>query len=303
MLTFTLMRNLWGNLVNNATSSALSVGDTLMSQSYKQLTSARDWDFLQRTKTASTVASQQFYNLPGDYDKLETCYVTIGDIIYTPKEAPSRSFWDRLNYSTTFTSDIPEWFFVFNGTLGFWPIPSASTSDAITYVYRKRVPDLNIADYTTGNISAITTATTAVTGSGSSWSTPMAGRYLRATATDTANGSGDGLWYEISSVGSATTITLVDAYLGQTISTNTAYTIGQVPVLPEPYQVLPVYRAAQLYYMSIQPEAERADRYRLLYEELYANLLAEYGSKTSNVVLDRGYNPPLNPNLFPYQIG
>ena len=297
MMTFTALRNLYGVLTNDTSSAALTVGDSLVNTAYRLITSAKDWDFLQRTKTDSTVASQQFYNLPADYDSLVNVTVTQGTTVYTPRECPSRVQWDSLNATTSWTSNFPEWYFIFNGTIGFYPTPSSSTASAITYIYRKRISDLSSADYTTGNISAITTATTAVTGSGTTWTAPMAGRYIRVTPTDTALASGDGLWYEVSSA-TATAIVLSDAYLGSTISSNTAYTIGQVPVLPEPYQVLPVYKAVEIYFSSIMPDTPKAELYRRQYDEYYARLLADYGPKTSNVVIETMPRYPRNPNLL-----
>lgn len=298
MKSYTALRDLYGTLTNNDTSANKTLGDQLINDAYRLITSARDWDFLQRTKTDNTVASQQFYNLPADYDSLVNVTVTIGTTVYTPRECPSKVQWDILNATTSWTSNFPEWFFVFNGQLGFYPTPSSSTSGAITYTYRKRVRDLSSADYTTGNVSAITSGALAVTGSGTTWTAPMASRFIKFTPTDTANASGDGLWYEISSVGGATALTLTDAYLGSTISSNTAYTIGQMPLLPEPYQVLPVYKATEVYFTTINPELERAQMFKQQYEEYYSRLLADYGPKTTNVVIDTEPRYPNNPNLF-----
>lgn len=297
-MTYTTLRTLAGQLVNDSTSTTLDfLIDTLYNEEYKRVASLAPWNFLQRTRTATTVASQQFYELPNDVDQIVNVTVLNGNLLYTPRPVQSRTEWDNLNYSTAYSSNYPQFYFVFNNTLGFWPKPSAA-SQTITYSYRKKVAELSIADYTTGNISAATNGDETITGAGTTFTAPMAGRFLQITETSTANGSGDNLWYEIASITSATELELVDKYVGLTISTNTAYTIGQMPLLPEAYHQVPLYRALYTYYTSVQPEPARADRYLQQWEEGTRNLQEAYGKKVSNVVLDEGDYPQLNPNLF-----
>src|SRR3990167_9165645 len=56
MLTYTSRRNLFGNLVNNSASATLTLADTLLNISDKRIIAARDWDFLDRQYTLTTVA-------------------------------------------------------------------------------------------------------------------------------------------------------------------------------------------------------------------------------------------------------
>jgi len=298
MLSFTGLRSLAGKLVNDtASATADLLVDSLYNDEYKRVAAMSPWDFLQRTRTATTTAGTQFYDLPADVDMIVNVTVTNGTLVYTPRPVQSRTEWDQLNYSTAYSSNYPQFYFVFNGQLGFWPKPS-QTSNTITYSYRKRVPDLSLADYATGNVSAVTSGAAAVTGTGTTWTVPMATRFLKITPTSTAAASGDGLWYEISSVGSTTALTLVDSYLGTTISASTAFTIGQMPLLPEAYHTLPLWRSLDIYYSSVQPESDRALLYRQKWEQSLEQLQAAYGKKTTNVVLDGGDWPLLNPNLF-----
>jgi len=295
MKSFSGMRNQAGSLAINNSSTNLTLMDELINDSLRNIYAMGDWDFLEKTATASTVASQQFYTLPFDYSKLKGVTVTIGNFIYTPKEVPNREIWDRLNESST-TSDIPEFFFVFNGQLGFFPKPASSTASAITYIYRRQAPDLNIADFTTGNVTALTSGSTTVTGTATSWTVPMAGRFMRITRTSTAAATGDGMWYEIASVGSSTSITLSKAYNGTTISGATAYIIGQMSFLPEEHQNLPVYWALQIYFTSVQSEPVRAQMYAKLYEQGIERLKADHLDKTHNVVVEDLHVGFINPN-------
>lgn len=296
MKSYTELRNQFGSLAINNSSTNLTLGDELINDSLRNIYAMGDWDFLEKTATASTAASTQFYALPFDYSKLKGVTITIGSFIYTPKEVPNREMWDRLNESST-TSDIPEFFFIFNGQLGFFPKPASTTSNAITYIYRRRVADLNVADFSTGNVSAITSGSTTVTGASTSWTVPMAGRFLRVTHTNTAGASGDGQWYEISSVASSTSIVLTKAYNGTTITANTAYKIGQMSFLPEEHQNLPVYKALQIYFMSVQPEPVRSQMYGQLYEDGVMRLKADHLDKTHNVVVEDIGVTQINPNL------
>lgn len=175
---------------------------------------------------------------------------------------------------------------------------NGGTGNTITVNSKRNVKDLSIADYTTGTIVSVANGGTAVVGTGTSWTTKMAGRYIRITDSDVAN-AGDGYWYEIASVGSATTLTLSRAYGGATISAATvAYTIGQMPLLPENYEVLPVYEATSVYWGLNPDKNNRQKFYGDKFKEGLVELKKVFSSVTTNVVLDDGVTwNPANPNL------
>lgn len=137
-----------------------------------------------------------------------------------------------------------------------------------------------------------------VTGSGTSWTTNMAGRWLDIPETTSNTTSGDGRWYQIKSVESSTSLTLFNDYQGQDV-TGGSYTIGEVPILPEDYQDLALYRALWIYYTSIVPEPAQAKGYLQMYETGKEVLDYEFGSKSTNPVLTPPNAPVFNPNLFP----
>ena len=308
MKSFTTGRNLYGTLTKNTASANLTLGDQIANDDYRAICTAKDWPFLERLRTLTTIASTQFYNLPYDCDQVREIAVIVSSKRYVPREAPSRAFWDKLNQSS-FTSDIPEWYFVFNGQVGLWPTP-ATASNTINVTQKSRVIDLSAADYTTGTIS--TTATTAgvttVTGSGTTWSTSMVGRYIRITPTDAAATLvGDGLWYEIASVPTTTTLTLVRAYGGTTIAAaSAAYIIGQMPLLPEAYHDLPWAYAIGQYWIKegdsrgpvfISQHGSFGEGGRLATGRI-AELVRNWSSPTTGMVIDDGDNHEiLNPNL------
>lgn len=298
MKTYTSLRNLFGSLVNNTDSAVLTLADELINDATRSLLAMKNWWFLERTTSISTTGGTQYVQLPANTERVLSVAVTVGANRYTPTSIGSREEWNLINVNTSVQSNTPQYYFVENGLLYFYPTPSSSTSNGVTLTHRIRAFDLSQADYTTGNVSAVTNGATTVTGSGTSWTSAMAGRYIKISSSNTAGGSGDNQWYEIASVASATSLTLARAYLGTTINTNTAYTIGEVSLLPEPYQVIPLYEAIFQYYTSVQPEASRADRYRSLAQEHLARMIADSGNRDLNPVLDFGVDRPfINPNL------
>lgn len=301
MKSYTDLRNLFGTMTNNLAPENLTLGDELLNDSIRRICSDRDWDFLQKSATANLVAGQQFYTLPYDYNTLIDTFVTIGTTTYIPKECPTREYWDILNQQTTFQSNFPEWFFIFNGQLGLYPTPSTSITNGLTFVYRRSVVDLNAADYLTGTVAGATNGSTTITGTGTTWTSPMTGRFLRITASNTAASSGDNAWYEIASVTNSTTLVLKKPYAGATIgpTAGAAYLIGQMPPLPEPYHDLPVYEAAEVYYTALNPDVSRAELLEKRKNELFTKLSQDHGTKTLDPAIhDTGMDYPANPNLF-----
>lgn len=372
MKSFTTLRNLFGSLTNNNSSTNLTLGDQLINDAYRMIVAERDFDFEQKTAYDFTIADyttgtvdaatnasktvtgsgttwavgmagryiqigdtgdsvwyridsvesttsltltdayngttigagaaasytirKRFYALPYDYDKLINTTVTVGNITYTPKECPTLNYWTLIN-QTQYTSDFPEWFFIYDGEIGYYPILS-SAGNLITYNYDRRVFDLSVADETGGNVSAVTNGSTTVTGSGTSWTASMAGRFIRLDISNTAANSGDSYWYEIKSVASTTSLTLEKAYQGTTRSAATInYTIGQMPILSEQYHDLPVYYAAYVYFTGIQPDTNRATGMKRIFDEKFAQLISDGGSKTTSPVIEDTNGYLLNPNL------
>jgi hypothetical protein len=272
MLTYTSRRNLFGTLSSDSGAANLEVGDTLINEADREVINAKPWRFREKTLTKSTVASQQFYYI-GE-GRVRNVTVTIGSTRYTPTEVTTIDDWDRLNQSTS-TSDTPEYFFVSDGRIGFYPTPSTSTSNAITVNLFRGHKDLTIADYTTGTIT--TTSGTTITGSGTTWTEKMAGRWLRITDSNTAN-TGDGEWYEISSVTSSTVLELASPYLGTAITAGSAtYTIGQTSIIPGDFHMVSVHRAVEQYFSFIQPEKERAALAKENYAEGLKRMQVELG--------------------------
>lgn len=157
------------------------------------------------------------------------------------------------------------------------------------------------ANFTVSNISQSAT----IVGTTTTWITnylTSAGNvmnlnlWLRITAP-----AGDNNWYQIKSIETNTSLTLVNPYAGETV-TGASYTIGQMPLLLEDFQDIPVYRPLIIYFSTIQPNEAKAAEFKQLREE-GINKLDEYcGTKSLNVNLGRPQVGP-NPNLYGQSFG
>lgn len=294
MKTYTILRNLYGSLTKNTSTENLTLGDQLINDEHRHLCSLRDFEFLHRARTLTTTASTQFYALPYDVEQVDSISVVVDDQTYTPRPVRTREEWDRLN-SSTVTSDSVERYCVFNGQVGLYPIP-ATSSNTITVSGKIRPIDMNTADITSSTITTLANGGTALTVSGG-LTTQMGGFWIRPTFSTTAN-TGDGQWYELSSVTNSTTAVLVRKYGGASIAVGTApCTIAQVPLLPEAFHDLPVYLAAATYWDK-EGDIKRATSYRNKYERDKIVLMTRYGSFLTSPVLDDGEGDEMiNPNL------
>lgn len=264
------------------------------------------WDApLVNTNTSAAITvGIQFYPLPPNYSKMKSMTVTIGNLAYKPIEVLTTQDWNSLNVFPYY-GDIPNNFFIYPGgdhgaQVGIWPIP-ATTGNLITYYYKFRVPDLSMSDYATAT-ATVTAGATTVFGDGTSF-IPTTNQSLEARWIKFAQPVGDNLWYQIYSVNSTGNITLYNAYQGITVTaTASTYTIGQMPLLMEDFHDMLIYKPLFTYYSSVNPQIDKANQFRTLYDERL-KLLEEYaGSNTVNVNLGRR-TQILNPNLFPQNIG
>lgn len=296
MLSYSDRRNLYGDYTADDDANNLTLGDTVMNNKERQLLAKKPWWFQQRTASVTSIASQQFYDLPFDIRKLNKISTVVGNTRYVPTEISSRQAWDNINSSTATTSNTPERWFVFNDQFGIYPTPSG-TGQTHTLTYEKKFKDLTLANYTTGSIVSIANGATTVVGTGTTWTDKFPGRFIRITDSDDDN-TGDGFWYEIESITSGTILELKKPYNGPTIAATTApYEIGQMTAIPEEYHEIPVLQAAAQYWMSQNKQLDRANNFKQEAIDLIAQMEEDQGSRTSGSVI---FADALikNPNLF-----
>lgn len=288
----------WTTLTKNTTSANSLLGAKLIRENIRYL--ATKYYFNEKSYTTTTTAQTQGYQLPSDFEQMENVTVTTGGYVWSGTPTADRAMWDRLNL-VPYYSDFLQYVFIWAGQLLLWPIPS-TTSNTITMNYKSRVVDPSQADVSSGTVS-ITSGATTLTHSGTSFASWMAqsGWVKIAHSTTVTSTNGDNRWYQISAVTANNTITLANSYLGSTVAAGT-FVIGDVPILPEDYQDIPLYWALMTYYTSIVPDTNQATLYTNIYQEKIKYLDEKYGSKDYSPVLTDTQAKVYNPNLFQQSI-
>ena len=307
MLTYTTLQSTYQTWTDTSTANVTN-GDIYLNDSIRTICNLQGGKlrFLEATKDMTTVADQPSYQIPAKFRKLIDLYIYSGsgtstDTIYSLEMIFDPTKWKLVLQSRLGTSSTPYFVYVEDQKFYINPTPSV-TGNQITLRGRVNVPDLSIADYTTGTITTIANQGTALTGNGTTWTADMVGRFIKIPQTTAALG-GDGLWYEIGAYVSATALTLLKPYEGTAIAAGTAtYTIGQVPVIPEAYQMAIVYRAVALYWED-KTSPKKARGYWLRYDGgNEAGLSNDYGGLIGQMLANEGeteegaYIPPSSLN-------
>lgn len=180
----------------------------------------------QIAQTTTTVASQQYYQYPPGTIITEACTVTVGGVIYPLTTIYDQQGWDIKNAIQIQPTTYPTFIFPRKNDFGVWPIPQGAYT--ITLNYYPRYVDLLVDDYTTGTVTVADGSAT-VTGSSTTFTTGMVGRYFNVTDTSIL---GYGQQYQIASWVSATELTLSNYWQGNGTSGLT-YRIGQCPEIPD----------------------------------------------------------------------
>ena len=252
------------------------------------------------TTTTITTVGVQAYPIPANVSKIKNNTITVGQLVFTPAPIRTIQEWTMIN-ALPYTSTIPNYYFIYQNQVLFWPIPSSS-GNVITFNYKARVPELTFADYSTGTLSSIAVGDNQITGTSTAWNATggfplnqdltMFNLHLRITPP-----SGDGIWYPIQRFTSDTDVLLASPIQNAPSATASAYIIGQLPLLQEDFHDMLVYGALQTYYSSIVSNDSAFKKYSTLYAERLT-LLEDYaGTKSVNV--DLGAQPvPFNANLF-----
>lgn len=269
---------------------------------FTQGSAALTWQTgLTATATATiTTIGVQAYPIPATVSKIKNNTITIGQLVYTPAPVRTIQEWTMLN-ALPYTSDIPNYYYIYNNEVNFWPIPSSS-GNIISFNYKGRVPDLSFQDYTTGTLSGIAVGSNAITGVGTTWNsvgffplnvdlTPF-NLFINITPP-----SGDGLWYQIQKFTSDTACVLTSPIQNAPSATASAYTIGQLPLLQEDFHDMLVYYALTIYFASIVRDEVKNKMFNQTYTDKLSMLEEYAGVKSINV--DLGSQPiPNNPNLY-----
>lgn len=252
--------------------------------------------------TSATTVGVQAYAIPPQVSKIKNDTITIGQLQYTPAPVRSIQEWTQLN-ALPYTSDIPNYYYIYNNQVEFWPIPSTS-GNIITFNYKGRVPDLSFADYSTGTLSSIAVGDNTITGTSTAWNTTgnfplnvdlgFFNLFIKITPP-----SGDGIWYQIKQFNSDTEVVLYQSIQTAPSATASSYVIGQLPLLQEDFHDMLVFGALKIYFSSIKQDDKKYGQFAAEYQSRL-DLLENYGG-TKSINVDLGSQPiPNNPNLYLY---
>ena len=248
------------DITGDTTSTTLTRFKRWGNQGYQLVLAEFGRPSTERTQTALTVASQQYYTLPPDVLFIKSITVTISSVPYPLEEIHDQKTWNVLNADLTGTSDIPTYYFVRQGfgiggsEIGIFPKP-ASASNTITVVYEAGDRDLTQDAITTGTVT-VTNGDATITHSGTSFTAAMVGRYFKTT--------NDGVWYRIASFTDTSNLELENVFEGTTNAAQ-VYTISEAFNLPEDMQDLPLYFTLQRYY-DMRQDSQSSLKYKALFE-------------------------------------
>src|SRR4030067_666907 len=280
MITWANARTQSQNLASDTSTTGQTFLDFWMNHYYKEILADFGRPQTEKKKTALSVASQQAYQVSPDCLWPKRVTYTSGSTVYPIEEVEDQETWDYMTRQTQ--TGIPKMFFfrprfgIQGGEIQFWPTPSAA-GNTITFVFVAGDKDLSADSYTSGTV-ALTSGSATVTGTTTSFTTQMVGRYFKSNDV-----TSDGLWYRIASFTSTTVITLENVYEGAT-STGGTFQIDEIFNLPEEMQVLPIYGALSEYYARKQ-NPEQENKYLGKYLALFEKAKVRYGTKTrSNII-------------------
>ena len=157
--SYTTLRSLYGVYTKNSSTANLVNGAIFLNDGYRLVLADHDWSFLELSKSFNSIAGQQYYKLPANLVKLKSLNTLIGNLQYFPDEVIIEQDWNRVNTINSIQGNIAQYFFIrgqISGgrEIGIWPIPSSDMVNFINITYKRAVPDLSIADYTSGTITS-----------------------------------------------------------------------------------------------------------------------------------------------------
>ena len=271
MNTFQDIYDAFTTATKNTATANQTTGKGYINDTENIILAMRPWKFLEQTYTISTALSTNAYELKlGKNNQVIAVRVTVGSTVYRPKIVESYQFWEYLQGLNTDANDVMQYVYIQDEQLLVYPTP-ATAGSTIRVRARKRHKDMTQANYTTGTITTATSGGDDLVGSGTSWTAGMAAANGHIRITNIAGAAGgDGEWYEIETVDSTTTLTLVKNYEGTTLAAaSAAYTIGELPLIPQSHTALLLYRPLAMYYMHEGEDFKRSDRYWRLYDGGY----------------------------------
>lgn len=232
---------------------------TWINQTDKLVQGLRPFYWLNDYADITTTDDGSAYELDRDCGKIQVVRLT--DNNYPPlTKIETMVEWENLQSYNTSACDVPQFWMRRGNVLHVWPaIDTASQTLRVTFIKRRK--DMSADDYTTGTIVSIANGATTVTGSDTTFTAKMVGRYIKFEGT-----TGDNNWYEIDSYTSATVIDLVKDYEGTSVAAaSDTYRIGEMSLIPEEFQDILLWRPLAIFF-SMHEKTSIANQYWRLYD-------------------------------------
>lgn len=137
MLTYPDCQTTCQSLSGDDSATSLTFFNLMLNAGYKYILAELGRAVTEKTKTAQTVAEQQYYQTPPDFLWLKDITMTVGSTTYPITEIVDQEEWNLLNMSAQY-SDIPTFCFVRPSwgvgglEIGLYPIPSSTATVTFT---------------------------------------------------------------------------------------------------------------------------------------------------------------------------
>jgi len=167
MYTYTGSLQLAKQLTNNTNTTSFDAFFATQLQQYDNETVHKIPSiYTERTNSVSMVTypGVQFYEMPQNVRKIITLSVLVNNnsgtipavagFNWQPEECPSMERWITLNMNQNIQSDIPQYYFFYDGQVGLYPKPAVGYNQA-TIRYQEDSKNFSQPDYTTGTIVSV----------------------------------------------------------------------------------------------------------------------------------------------------
>ena len=214
---------------------------------------------LEKTRDITTTTSA-IYPFPQDIVRPKELYITIGTTRYPPAiKVPDETTWNMIKSTTATNNVVTHWFSRPGSTqIEIYPAPT-SAGNTITLIYEALSIDMSADDYTTGTITTLANAGTAITFSGTTLTAAMVGRWIKLP---------DNYWYLLDTFTDTTHMAIKQLYQGAAIAAGTeTFTIGEMSRLPLQFQRSPVDYAAWKHYKERKRDLVLAKEYKSSWDE------------------------------------
>ena len=113
-----------GKITKDTTTDSVAQYKIWVNETHREVCALRSWKFLETTRTITTVASQEAYDLPENYRRVIDVYLTSGTTIYSPKPIIKEEDYKKLKSQNLGASDALQYYYIDQGQIRFLPAPA-----------------------------------------------------------------------------------------------------------------------------------------------------------------------------------